>query len=156
MQVFDGFRRRISHSWMEQILESALDLCDDLHLLAVSLVIADDETLQRLNCQYREIDEPTDVLSFLLWDHSGDVKDVSGEFIALATDFTKFGEIVISYPRAVSQAHERKNTVKSELAMLVVHGILHLIGYDHYEFDDEIEMWSRQEEILATLKLQEG
>ena len=69
------------------------------------------------------------------------------------TNFNKYGEIVISYPRAIYQARQRKDTVKSEIRMLIVHGTLHLMGYDHDRFDNEIEMWSRQEELLATLTL---
>ena len=153
MQVFDAFRRRISRSWLVKTLESTLDLSDNRKLFAVSLVMADDETLQRLNLEYRGIDEPTDVLSFLLWDHSDSTANSCGEFIDPETSFTKFGEIVISYPQAIYQARQRKNAVKSEIGMLMVHGILHLMGYDHDGFDNEIEMWSRQEELLANLKL---
>ncbi len=153
VQVFGVFRRRISNSWLAKTLESTLDLSDDGKLFAVSLVIADDETLQRLNLEYRGIDEPTDVLSFLLWDDCDSTTNISGEFVYPTTNFKKYGEIVISYPRAIYQARQRKHTVKSEIGMLMVHGILHLMGYDHDRFDNEIEMWSRQEELLATLKL---
>ena len=62
---------------------------------------------------------------------------------------SKYGEIIISYPRAVYQARKNKKPVKSEIVMLIVHGILHLIGYDHNSFNEEIEMWSRQDEILS-------
>ena len=79
--------------------------------------------------------------------------NISGEFVYPSTNFKKYGEIIISYPRAIYQARQRKNTVKSEIGMLMVHGILHLMGYDHDRFDNEIEMWSKQEELLATLKL---
>ena len=81
VQVFDVFRRRISNSWLAKTLESTLDLSDDGKLFAVSLVIADDETLQRLNLEYRGIDEPTDVLSFLLWDDCDSTTNISGEFV---------------------------------------------------------------------------
>ena len=153
VQVFDVFRRRISNSCLTKTLESTLDLIDDRKSFAVSLVIADDETLQRLNLEYRGMDEPTDVLSFLLWDNCDSTTNISEEFVYPETNFNKYGEIVISYPRAIYQARQRKDTVKSEIRMLIVHGTLHLMGYDHDRFDNEIEMWSRQEELLATLTL---
>ena len=153
VQVFDVFRRRISNSWLTKTLESTLDLSDDRKSFAVSLVIADDETLQRLNLEYRGMDEPTDVLSFLLWDNCDSTTNISEEFVYPETNLNKYGEIVISYPRAIYQARQRKDTVKSEIRMLIVHGTLHLMGYDHHRFDNEIEMWSRQEELLATLTL---
>ena len=153
VQVFDVFRRRISNSWLTKTFESTLDLSDDRKSFAVSLVIAADETLQRLNLEYRGMDEPTDVLSFLLWDNCDSTTNISEEFVYPETNFNKYGEIVISYPRAIYQARQRKDTVKSEIRMLIVHGTLHLMGYDHDRFDNEIEMWSRQEELLATLTL---
>ena len=153
VQVFDVFRRRISNSWLTKTLESTLDLIDDRKSFAVSLVIADDETLQRLNLEYRGMDEPTDVLSFLLWDNCDSTTNISEEFVYPETNFNKYGEIVISYPRAIYQARQRKDTVKSEIRMLIVHGTLHLMGYDHDRFDNEIEMWSRKEELLDTLTL---
>ena len=153
VQVFDVFRRRISNSWLTKTLESTLDLSDDRKSFAVSLVISDDETIQRLNLEYRGMDEPTDVLSFLLWDNCDSTTNISEEFVYPETNFNKYGEIVISYPRAIFQARQRKDTVKSEIRMLIVHGTLHLMGYDHDRFDNEIEMWSRQEELLATLTL---
>ena len=98
VQVFDVFRRRISNSWLTKTLESTLDLSDDRKSFAVSLVIADDETLQRLNLEYRGMDEPTDVLSFLLWDNCDSTTNISEEFVYPETNFNKYGEIVISYP----------------------------------------------------------
>jgi probable rRNA maturation factor len=93
-----------------------------------------------LNRQYLGVDAPTDVLSF-------PVGEVDPESEALY-----LGDILISYPQALAQAEAAGHPVQAELQLLVVHGTLHLLGYDHAEEDEKTLMWKAQDEILARLE----
>ena len=106
---------------------------------ALSIVLADDERLQQLNRDYLEIDAPTDVLSF----PAGETDPDSGE--------TYLGDIIISVPRAKAQAEAGGHAVEQELELLVVHGVLHLLGHDHYEADEKAAMWAVQAKVLEEL-----
>ncbi len=107
----------------------------------LTIVLTGDEEIQQLNLEYLEVDAPTDVLSF----SSGEIDPESGK--------RYLGDIIISYPRAKSQAEARLGTDISELQLLVVHGILHLIGYDHADEPGKKEMWDRQAQVLKELGL---
>lgn len=104
----------------------------------VTIVITDDDQLHQLNRNFLGIDAPTDVLSF----PAEEIDPDSGE--------EYLGDILISYPRAVAQADSSNHAVQDELQLLVVHGVLHLLGYDHIEEKKEV-MWAIQSEILASL-----
>ena len=122
----------------------------------VDLCIAftDDEGIRKLNAQYRDMDKSTDVLSFpanmLLKPISEYGED---EELALESGETEgsvaLGDIAISLDTAARQAEEYGNTLEEEIAFLAVHGILHLMGYDHIEPDDEVVMRRRQREALG-------
>lgn len=105
----------------------------------VTVVLTDDDQVHALNRQYLEIDAPTDVLSF----PAGETDPDSGELY--------LGDVIISYPRALAQAEAAGHPVEAELQLLVVHGVLHLLGYDHAEEDEQVAMWGMQAEILASL-----
>jgi probable rRNA maturation factor len=106
----------------------------------VSVLLTDDEQIAQLNKQYRDVDGPTDVLSFSQIE--GD-DDFSQE-----VDDGVLGDVVISIERAQCQSQAQGNTLDEEIDMLLVHGILHLLGYDHAEPDEEKAMFARQTEIL--------
>lgn len=105
----------------------------------VSILLTDDESITMLNGEYRGLREPTDVLSFS--QHEGD-----DEF---APEENLLGDIVISVQTAKRQADERGADLDSEIDMLLVHGLLHLLGYDHVEPDDADKMFARQAELLG-------
>src|SRR5690554_2609691 len=107
----------------------------------VTVLLSDDAQLHALNRQYLGIDAPTDVLSF----PAGDI-DPDSETLYL-------GDIVISYPRVRTQAEAAGHSAQAELQLLVVHGVLHLLGYDHAEEDEKAEMWALQTQILKRLGL---
>ena len=108
----------------------------------ISVTFPDNEKIHALNRQYRAVDRPTDVLSFPLFD-----EEVEGEPLAL-------GDIVLSLEKAQEQATEYGHSFEREVAFLVVHSMLHLLGYDHETSrDDEKEMFFRQEEIMKFLNL---
>lgn len=104
----------------------------------ISVIIVDNAEIHRLNLEHRNVDSPTDVLSF---------PANEGESIAAIPDGF-LGDIVISFERAKEQACEYGHSIEREAAFLAVHGTLHLLGYDHMNEDDEKEMFALQKEIL--------
>lgn len=117
----------------------------------VSVTIVDNAEIQEINRENRDIDSPTDVLSFpmLYFDENGDIID--SEF-DMEGDLLILGDIVISAERAAEQAKEYGHSLKREIAFLTVHSMLHLLGYDHVDSEeDEKRMFARQEEILNLL-----
>lgn len=106
---------------------------------ALTILLTDDNTLQQLNQDFRQIDAPTDVLSF----PSGDVHPGSG--------LIYLGDIAISVPYATRHARTEGHALGAELQLLTVHGVLHLLGYDHMEPGEKAEMWMAQAEILQNL-----
>ena len=106
----------------------------------VTLVLTDDAQVHELNRQFRQVDAPTDVLSF----PAGEVDpDTGNQYL---------GDIIISVPRALAQAEAESHSAADELRLLVVHGVLHLLGYDHADEREQSLMWAAQTEILARLK----
>jgi probable rRNA maturation factor len=143
----------MSKTWLRDVTKQALDTQGEGRPLSISLVIADDETVHNLNREYRDLDETTDVLAFPLWEsRESEAPDVEG-FILPSEETTPVGEIVISYPQAARQAREGKRLVKAEMALLIVHGVLHLLGYDHADVQQESHMWARQDEVLERVPL---
>ncbi|ADU29867.1 rRNA maturation RNase YbeY [Evansella cellulosilytica] len=107
----------------------------------VSITFVEDDKIQELNREYRDKDQPTDVLSFAL--NEGDQQPITGEGLP-----ELLGDIIISVPRAKQQAEEYGHGFNRELCFLAVHGFLHLLGYDHNTEEEEREMFKKQEEIL--------
>ncbi len=110
---------------------------EDVEPRNVSVLITDNEEIHGLNLEYRGKDAPTDVLSFPLFDEDGNLDD------------EELGDIVISLERAVAQAEEYNHSLKREVAFLTAHSMLHLLGYDHE--NGEQEMYVKQDEILNEL-----
>ena len=109
----------------------------------ISLSFVTNEEIHQINRQFRNVDAPTDVLSFpQLTFEEGEEADVNenGEIV--------LGDIIISVERAKEQAEEYGHGLKREIAFLTVHSMLHLLGYDHMEKDKEEDMFRRQKEIL--------
>lgn len=114
----------------------------------ISLLLTDNDDIKELNHKYRAIDKATDVLSFPL------VEDWTAFMTQAENDETVLlGDIIISGEKAIEQAKEYRHSWERELAFLFVHGLLHLLGYDHLEKKDEEIMCKMQEEILAELGL---
>ncbi len=115
----------------------------------VSVTYTDNEHIHALNCQYRGVDRPTDVLSFPMMDFSGESEEpVADEPV------TSLGDIVISLEKAREQAEEYGHSFEREVAFLCVHSMLHLLGYDHEMSEaDELDMRARQSKIMAAMGL---
>ena len=153
VRVFPPFRAAVKAALVRRAAESALAAADPQGTGSVSVVVADDETLRDLNSRFRGFDELTDVLSF------GDASDASlaessedlPAFPRLPDENPSLGEVVLSYPLAVRQADEHNVTTQEEVALLVVHGILHLLGHDHAEPSDEAAMKALEAQALSTV-----
>ena len=111
----------------------------------VSIAIVDEEEIARLNEQYRKKEGPTDVLSFPCDEVAA--ATVEGEPLTL-------GDVILAPAIAEANARELGNTIEDELNLLVVHGVLHLLGYDHIEDDDAVVMQAREKSILEAWALQ--
>lgn len=109
----------------------------------ISILLCHNAYIHELNKQYRDIDRPTDVLSFAL--NEGEEDGYDGPDTAL------LGDIVISLDKVQEQADEYGHSVERELAYLTIHGMLHILGYDHMEPDDKAEMRKEEEFILTRL-----
>ncbi len=106
---------------------------------AVTIVITSNEDVAALNRDFRGVDSPTDILSF-----PADIPPMPGEPPYL-------GDLIIAYPYASAQAAREGHVLMESLALLVVHGALHLLGYDHDTPENKAEMWAEQAEALVAL-----
>jgi len=139
--VQDNFRELIADQILKSAAETVLLECGLPDSPSLLIRITDDEELNTLNLKYRGIDKTTDVLSF-----PADFEDPDLESRYV-------GDVVIAFPRAEEQAQKRGHFVEAELQLLVVHGTLHLLGYDHGDKTEKKEMWSIQSRILKKLGL---
>lgn len=143
---------------LQNVIVKAIDKLRLGNNIEVDISIVSNEEIQALNRTYRNIDRPTDVLSFALEEVSSEF-DVDFEGLTYeeekdAEDDAQemerhLGDIILSYPRAVEQATEYGHSLERELGFLVVHGFLHLIGYDHQTDEESKVMFALQEEVLA-------
>lgn len=131
----DEENSHLTYEFFMKIAEAVFDYLNNKeNQYEISLLITNDETIHLLNKEYRQKDKPTDVLSFPM------------------EDDIMLGDIVISLDTAKNQAQEREIGLDREIAFLFIHGLLHLLGYDHEtSIEDEKEMFALQEEILKKL-----
>lgn len=108
----------------------------------LSLHLVDDHAIQALNAEHRSKDAPTDVLSFPL---------LADDFVVPPGQPLHLGDVVVSYSRAAAQADEYGHSVEREVAYLVAHGVLHVLGYDHELEDEQKVMRRKEEEALQPL-----
>jgi probable rRNA maturation factor len=141
VSAVDEFQRFVD---IEQLRNIALGVltAEEVPIVELGVLVTDDEAVRRLNDVYAGEDSATDVLAFSLRE---------GEEFASPDDVLRLGEVIISYPTASRQAAEAARDVDDEIAHLLVHGILHLLGYDHSEAEDEAIMRQRTDDLLAAL-----
>ena len=144
--------------WSAELEQSVRDVCNAVMEMEecnfdaqISLTLVDNEEIRRINAEQRDIDRPTDVLSFpmLEFDENGECYDAEYE---MDGDFVILGDIVISLERAMEQALEYGHSFRREVAFLTAHSMLHLLGYDHVD-DPEGEriMRDKQNKVLNSL-----
>ncbi|MEK4028770.1 MULTISPECIES: rRNA maturation RNase YbeY [Bacillaceae] len=137
-----------------QLVEALLELTAEKEAVAedseVSITFTNNPRIQEINREYRGKDTPTDVISFALEEMGEEEIEISG-----AEGLPRvLGDIVISVERAKEQAVEYGHSFERELGFLAVHGLLHLLGYDHMTEEEEKVMFQKQKEILNEYGLQ--
>ncbi len=137
LQVKRSVKLPLDNSLLVRAAEATLDIATPDS--EVSIVVGNDVLLKQLNRKYRGLDTTTDVLSF----PSGEIDpDTHQEYL---------GDVIISLPRAEAQAVTEGHPLADELQLLVVHGVLHLLGYDHLDPVDKVRMQAAQNKILSAL-----
>lgn len=142
------------HDETNTVTEDYIDLIDRLIRFAakeegvpveaeISITFVDNREIQVINRNYRQKDQPTDVISFAMQEQGEGEVAIIGDEIPLL-----LGDIVISIDKAKEQAEDYGHSLERELGFLAVHGFLHLLGYDHQTQEQEQKMFQRQEEIL--------
>lgn len=141
----------------EKVINAALDYLECPYEAEVNLLLTMNEEIHQMNMEFREIDRPTDVLSFPMVDY-----EEPGKFDFLEDAFECFnpetgelmlGDIVISKEKVVEQAEEFGHSIEREYAFLIAHSMLHLTGYDHMEEEERLVMEQKQREILEQLQI---
>ncbi len=122
---------------LKDLLDYALDYLK-LNNVEFNIIIIDNPRIHEMNKEYRGVDRETDVITFALEDH----KDIEFEDVRL------LGDVYISIDKARSQAIEYGHSLKREISFLAIHGLLHLLGYDHMKKEDEKVMFDLQDKIL--------
>ena len=136
-RVFDEYGCDFDYSYLDKVINKTLEM-EGVSASNFSIVFIDDEKMHELNKTYRGIDSTTDVLSFAFEDNN-----------KLCYNIRQLGEIFVSIPKMQAQASEYGHSETRELAFLVVHGLLHLLGYDHTKGEEEEkEMFEKQELVL--------
>ncbi|MCI0769715.1 MAG: rRNA maturation RNase YbeY [Chloroflexi bacterium] len=147
----------VKATWLRRVVRGALASADLRDAVEVGLLLTGDDRVRQLNRDYRGEDRTTDVLAFALEESEVAFPRPSDALPSLgqvpSDALPSLGQVVVSYPQAVRQAAEYGHTVEREVAFLVVHGLLHLLGFDHQRPDDEARMLSKQEAIMTSLGL---
>ena len=158
VRVFTPYRGAVPTAWVRRVASRSLAVADPDGCSGASVIVADDETLHDLNLRFRGFDEVTDVLSF--GEDSAPIEDTALPpaelvpdvgFPAVPGEPSSLGEVVLSFPMAERQAREHNVPVEQEAALLVVHGILHLLGHDHAEPEEEAAMRAMEQQALGAL-----
>jgi len=145
VQVDEQFQEKVSVELLRVAAGAVIDRHQVIERCELAVVVTDDEALRDLNLRFRGIDAPTDVLSF--------ADETRGPFISAPGFPCYLGDIIISLPRAEAQAAAAGHSIDAELQLLVVHGVLHLLGYDDSVEEDRTRMWAVQTDVLCSLNV---
>ncbi len=138
VQIAARYRARVKPSVLRQAARATLDQQRVKRRVELTIVVTGNAQLQALNRAFRQVDAPTDVLSFAADDQPG-------------PDSAYLGDVIISYPQARAQARSGGHPAQAELQLLVAHGVLHLLGHDHYDEAEKRAMWRAQAAVLKKL-----
>ena len=135
---------------INKVVQTVLELENIKHELEIYITLTNNEEIHKINNEYRQVDRPTDVLSFPMYERDeipklreekqDDVEEV-------------LGDIIISIPKIKEQAEEYGHSYERELAYLTTHGMLHLLGYDHMIEDEKVIMREHEEKVLEKLNI---
>ena len=142
----------------DEITRAVLESVDCVHNVEISLLLTDDDSIRKMNKTHLGRDKATDVLSFPMieFDKPGSFPDVKDKYSTLSnpdSDELVLGDIVISIDTMIRQASDYNHSLKREFAFLLVHGMLHLLGFDHIEEEDRHIMEEKQRLILESVNI---
>ncbi|MGI6705279.1 MAG: rRNA maturation RNase YbeY [Clostridia bacterium] len=167
--IIDNWQNKVEvtkemEALLKGLIQKTLELEGEHAPMEIGIILADNEQIRELNRKHRGIDRETDVLSFPMIEYE-DYCDSEVEQFRLEEMETEMdhdsqeillGDIVISLEKALQQAEEYGHEIEREIGFLTVHGMLHLLGYDHMEKEDEKIMRQREEEVLHSFHLIRG
>ena len=140
-----------------KVIEASLDYVECPYDVEVNLLLTMNQEIHQMNMEFRQIDRPTDVLSFPMVDYEEagnfDFLEEADEYFHPESGELMLGDIVISKEKVIAQAEEYGHSIEREYAFLIAHSMLHLFGYDHIEEEERIEMEAKQKDILEELKI---
>lgn len=143
---------------IKKVILAVLEYEDCPYETEVNIVLTNNEEIHKINREYRQIDRPTDVLSFptIEYETPGDFSEVEEDMSVFhpETGELMMGDIMISVDKIIAQAEEYGHSKERELGFLVAHSMLHLCGYDHIKEDEREIMEAKQREIMEQLSLQ--
>ncbi|MQF64590.1 rRNA maturation RNase YbeY [SAR202 cluster bacterium AC-409-J13_OGT_754m] len=159
ISIQDPLLYPVSRSWLRKAVLTTLDMASPRTSYSVSLAICDDVTIKLLNKTFRGKDAITDVLAFSskhqgAWQGDVNCPQASPQneiFILPPKQLPPLGEIIISHPQMVRQAKKSKTSIDRELATLIIHGTLHLLGYDHEEPKQHLLMQTKSNQVTFKL-----
>lgn len=140
-------------AFIEKVVKAVLDYEKWDEEVEVSISFVDNKEIQDLNREFRNIDSPTDVLSFPMLEYEESIDDEAFSEEDYIEAEIPLGDIVISTEKVIEQSKEYGHSQERELAFLLVHGMLHLLGYDHMNEEEEKIMFQKQDEILDMLNI---
>ena len=151
--TFFTFRRAYIASIIKKCIEATLQAEQITANCEINVLITKDAGIHEINQSSRNIDKPTDVLSFPMFDlKAGEPPSDWSEYMDPGTELCPLGDMVISLERASAQAEEFGHSLRREIGYLTIHSVLHLLGYDHLdEGPQKAQMRAREETIAATL-----
>lgn len=135
--INDLYHVDFKYNYLKKVIKRTLKLEQALNS-TLSIIFVDEKEIKRINKVYRGIDKITDVISFAFEDNA----------TLVYNNIRVLGDIYICIPRMLNQANDYGHSIKRELSFLTVHGLLHLLGYDHLTKDEEEKMFKKQELIL--------
>jgi len=150
--VDPAFEKNLEVDWLQGIARYVLMAQGTDANAEMGLVITDLQRIQELNRDYLGHDEPTDVLAFYMLPGAEESDSENTPFVPPPDGMLHLGEVIISYPQALIQAEEHHHSVKKEIAILTIHGVLHLLGYDHAEPEQQSQMSAEEAAILSSIQ----
>ena len=135
---------------IKKVVQAVLEEEKIVHELYINITLTNNEEIHIINKQYRDVDRPTDVLSFPMYERE-EIQELRKKDNIFAEEI--LGDIIISIPKVKEQAEEYGHSFERELAYLTTHGMLHLLGYDHMIDEEKEQMRKREEEILEKLNI---
>jgi len=150
--IDEGLEADLEAGWLQSIAEQALMAQNAGSNVEMGLVITGQERVQQLNRSYLGRDEPTDVLAFPMLVSNDKIEADLPPFVTPPDGTLHLGEVIISYPQAVIQAEERQHSIRKEIAILITHGVLHLMGYRDDTPELKHRMSVRETEILNSME----